>query len=171
MSIGGRLLLYGNPNGYEVAEHIDTKVQVYPQMLSTLKNDKSIWSMNPGEDFETSVVGPLGILVALVKRYIGQGSSNSGRFFGRPSMSRFLAIRLSLVIETWPKTPMNKLRDSLFLKSTDSWDNNILISVSIDIDNFELKIVKIVVSLVWWSTRKTLRVNKVTMLKRFRFNL
>ena len=42
----------------------------------------------------------------------------------------------------------NQLRESLFLKSTDSWDNNILISVRIDIDNFEVKIVKIVASLV-----------------------
>ena len=66
---------------------------------------------------------------------------------------------------------MNKLRDSLFWKSTYSWDNKILVSLSIDIDNFELKIVNIVVSMVWWSPRITLRVNKVTMFKRFRCNL
>ena len=46
------------------------------------------------------------------------------------------------------KTMMNKLRESFFLKYTDSWDNNILVSVRIDIDFFKLKIVKIVVSLV-----------------------
>ena len=45
-------------------------------MLSTLKNAKSVWIVNPGGDFETSVVGSLGILVALVKRQIDQGSSN-----------------------------------------------------------------------------------------------
>ena len=56
--------------------------------------------MNPGENFETSVVGPLGILVALVKIKIGQGSYNSGIFSGRLSMSPFLAIRFFLVIET-----------------------------------------------------------------------
>ena len=56
--------------------------------------------MNPGANFDTSVVGPLGILVAFVKIQIGQGSSNSGRFSERPSMSTFLAIRFSLVIET-----------------------------------------------------------------------
>ena len=103
ISRGGRLLLDGNPKGYEVADHIATKVEVNPQMLSTLKNAKSIWSFNPGGNLETSMVGPLGILVALVKRQIGQGSSNSGRFSGRPSMSPFLAISFSLVIETWLK--------------------------------------------------------------------
>ena len=46
------------------------------------------------------------------------------------------------------KMLMNKLRESLFLKSIDSWDKNILVSVSIDLDNFGLKIVKIVASLV-----------------------
>ena len=56
--------------------------------------------MNPGANFETLVVGPLGILVALVKRQIGQGSSNSERFSGILSMSPFTAIRFSLAIET-----------------------------------------------------------------------
>ena len=69
------------------------------------------------------------------------------------------------------KILMNKLRESLFWKSTDSWDNNIIVSVRIDPDNFELKTVKIVASLVGWSPRMTLRVNKVTMFKRFRCNL
>ena len=103
MSIVGRLLLDGNPKGYEVAEHIAKTVEVNPWMISTLKNAKSIWSMNPGANFDTSVVGPLGILSDLVKRQIGQGSSNSGRFYGRHYMSPFLAICFSLVIETWPK--------------------------------------------------------------------
>ena len=44
------------------------------------------------------------------------------------------------------KTLMNKLRESLFLKSTDSWDNKIIVSVIINLENFELKIVKIVAS-------------------------
>ena len=56
--------------------------------------------MNPGEKFETSVVGPLLILVAVVMRQIGQGSPNSGIFSGRPSMSPFLAISFIMVIET-----------------------------------------------------------------------
>ena len=85
----------GNTKGYEAAEHIATKVEVNPRMLLTLKNEKSILSMNPGANFETSVVGPLEILVALVKRQIGQGSSNSGIFSVKPSMSHFLAIRFS----------------------------------------------------------------------------
>ena len=37
MSRGGHLLLDRNPKGYEVAEHIATKVEVNPRMLSTLK--------------------------------------------------------------------------------------------------------------------------------------
>ena len=57
----------------------------------------------PRRNFETSLVGPLAILVALVKRQIGQGSSNSDRCFGISSMSNFLAIRFSLEIETQPK--------------------------------------------------------------------
>ena len=45
MSRSGRLLLYGDPKGYEVEEHIEhiaTKVEVNPPMLSTLKNKKPI---------------------------------------------------------------------------------------------------------------------------------
>ena len=98
VSRGGRLLLNGNPKGYEVAEHITTKFEVNPRMLSKLKNEKSIWSMNPGVNVETSVVGPLGILFALVNIHIGKGSSNSGRFSGRPSKRPFLAILFILVI-------------------------------------------------------------------------
>ena len=45
------------------------------------------------------------------------------------------------------KALMNKLRESFF-KSTEIWDNNILVPVRINFDNFELKIVKIVASLV-----------------------
>ena len=69
MSRGGRLLLDGNPKGYEVAEHKATKVEVNPRILSTLKNAKSIWSKNPGANLVTSVVGLLEILVALVKNW------------------------------------------------------------------------------------------------------
>ena len=97
----GRLLLDGNPKGCEVADHIATKVKVNLRMLSTLKNETSIWCMNRGSNFETSVVEPLVILVALVKRQIGQGYSNSGRSSERPSMSPFLAIRFIMTIETW----------------------------------------------------------------------
>ena len=41
-SRSGILLLDGNINGYDVANHIATKVEVNPWMLSTLKNAKSI---------------------------------------------------------------------------------------------------------------------------------
>ena len=42
------------------------------------------------------------------------------------------------------KILMNKLREILFLNSTDSWDNNILVSVIIYLEIFDLKIVNIV---------------------------
>ena len=103
MSRSGHLLLDGNSKGYEVAEHISTKVEVNPWMLSKLKNSKYIWSMNPGENFETSMVGPLVMLSALVKRKIGRGYSESGRFVGRPSMTNLPAIFFGLSIQTRPK--------------------------------------------------------------------
>ena len=65
-----------------------------------IEKRKNPLKYEPRGGFETSVVGPLVILFALVKIQIVQGSSNSGRFSGRPSMSPFLAIRFSLVIET-----------------------------------------------------------------------
>ena len=46
--------------------------------------------MNPGRDFETSMVGPIGILVALVKRKIGQGYSKLGKFLGDISRVLYL---------------------------------------------------------------------------------
>ena len=53
MSRGVLLLLDVNPKGYEVEEHTDKKVDLKPQMLSTLKNEKSIRSMNLGASLET----------------------------------------------------------------------------------------------------------------------
>ena len=43
VSIVGHLLLDGYPKGYEVAEHIATKVEENPRMLSILK------TQNPSE--------------------------------------------------------------------------------------------------------------------------
>ena len=103
MSWVGSLILGVNTIGYEVAEHIAKKIEVNPQMISALKNAKSIWSMKPGAIFKTSVVVPLGILVALFKRKIDQVYSDSVRFSGRPSMFHLLVIRFSLAIEPWPK--------------------------------------------------------------------
>ena len=96
-------LLDGNPKWYEVEEHIATKVEANIQMLSTFKNKKSIWSMNPGANFDASMVGPLVILVALVNIEMGQVSSKSRRFVGRHSMSPFLPVHFNLTIETFPK--------------------------------------------------------------------
>ena len=56
-------------------------------------------------------------------------------------------------------------------KSKDNWDNNIIVSVRFNFENFYLKIVNIVLGMVDLSPRKTLRFNKVTMFKRFRHNL
>ena len=64
-------------------------------MISTLKNEKYIWSMNPRETLEGSIVVPLGILFALVKRKIWQGSSKSGRFLGDPLLVPFLPFVLA----------------------------------------------------------------------------
>ena len=41
-SRGGRLLMDGNPKGCEVAEHIATKFELNPWMISTFKNEKFI---------------------------------------------------------------------------------------------------------------------------------
>ena len=56
--------------------------------------------MKTGENVETSVFGPLGILVALVKRKIGKVYPKSGIFACRPSTSTFLVINFSVSIET-----------------------------------------------------------------------
>ena len=76
------MILGENQTGHEIAEHIAKKVKVNPQILSTLKNEISIRSMNPGGEFETSMVRPPVILVALVKSKIRQGSSKSAIFLG-----------------------------------------------------------------------------------------
>ena len=135
-------------------------------MLSTLK------IKNPSEagNFYTSVVGPLGILVALVRRKIRQGSSKSGIFSGRPYMRPFLVILFSLVIETWTKCWWI-FWEIFFWKCTDSWDKNIPVSVRVDFEIFYFKIVKIFLILIGWSPITTSRVNKITMLKRFRHNI
>ena len=49
------------------------------------------------------MIRPPGILVALVKRQIGQGSFKSCKFVGRPLMIPFLAIYFSMAIKTRPK--------------------------------------------------------------------
>ena len=92
MLIVGLFLMGLNPNVYEVAERIARNVEVDPQMLSTLKNWKYIWSMKPGAKFETSMLGPMGFLVALFKIQIGQGYSKSCRFVGRHFITTFLTI-------------------------------------------------------------------------------
>ena len=59
----------------------------------------------------------------------------------------------------------------LFWKSTDSWDNNISVSMRVNFDNFDLKKVEIILILVGWYLRRTLRVNKATIPNSFRRNL
>ena len=41
--------MYGNPTGYEVAEHIATKVEINPWIISTLKNTEYIWIRTQGQ--------------------------------------------------------------------------------------------------------------------------
>ena len=166
MSWGGRLILDGNPKGCEVSEHIATKFKVNPRILSTLKNAKSIWSMNPGANFETSVVGTLVFLVDLVRRKIGQVSYKSGRFVGEPYTSPFLAIIFSLAIETWPKFWRISWERS-FEISQKVGKHIFLFIWKLNLTDLDLNIVQIVLSLVGWYPRTTLRFNKVTMFKRF----
>ena len=49
ISRGGSLILDRDTKGCEVAKHTSKKVEVNAQMLSTLKNEESIQSMNPEE--------------------------------------------------------------------------------------------------------------------------
>ena len=49
------------------------------------------------------------------------------------------------------KTMMNKLRDILFWKFTDSWENNIPVYLKVYFENYDFNIVNIVLSLVGWS--------------------
>ena len=140
-------------------------------MLSTLKNEKSTWSMNPGAHFETSVVGRLVILVAFVRRQIGQGYSKSGIFSGRPSMSPFLTIHFSMVIETRLRRLWISWEIFCFESAQTVGTTIFLFLWGLNFIYFYLKIGKIVFSLVGWSPRTTLKVNKFTMFNRFRCNL
>ena len=111
ISRGGHLPLYVNPKGYEVAEHIVTKTEVNTRILTTFKNEKSIWSINPGEMFETSMFVPLRILVDLVKRQVYQGSYKSGKFVVIPSTSPCIVICFILAVDKLTKVLMNNLRE------------------------------------------------------------
>ena len=79
------MILDVKPKRYEVSENIATKVKVNQRMLSTLKNIKLNCIMNPGGKVETSMVGPLDILVALAKRKIVQGLISQGYLLFDPS--------------------------------------------------------------------------------------
>ena len=103
MSRCGRLILDIDTKGCEVAEQTSKKVEVNPQMLSTLKKWRIHTEHEPRGNFESSVVRPLGILTSLVKRQIGYSYYKSGIFYGRPSMSPFIYILFSLEVKTGPK--------------------------------------------------------------------
>ena len=53
-------------------------------------------------NFETPMLVPLGIVVDLVKRQIGQGCSKSGIFVMRPLMITSFAVIYNLTMETQP---------------------------------------------------------------------
>ena len=89
-----------NPKGYELTEHIATKVDVNARMRSASKKEKYIWIMNTGKFFDSSMVVTMGILVALVNRKIGKASSISGIFADRPYMILFIYIFKILISET-----------------------------------------------------------------------
>ena len=62
-------------------------------------------------------------------------------------MRNFLDTSFSLAIELFTNALMNKLRD-IFLKCTDSWEKNIPVSLRVDFEILNLKIVYIVLILV-----------------------
>ena len=84
--------IYGNPNVYDVAENIATKYELNINMISALNHAKSISINKLGSYFETSMVGIMGIFVALFNSHIGQGSFKSDKFVGITFMKHFFSI-------------------------------------------------------------------------------
>ena len=104
---------------------------------------------------------------------LGEETNRAGIFqvrdiFGIPFVINFLTISFRLVKKHITKDLMNKLIDILFWWVTYSCYITILVSLRVYFDHFDLSIVQIVLSLVEWSPITTLRVNKITMLNRFR---
>ena len=124
-----------------------------------IEKRKYIWSMNPGANLEMSMVGPLGILFALVKRKIRQGYSKSGIFVGTSSMSPFLAIRFILTIETQTKS-WSIIWMRFFYRAQTVGTTIFLFLWGLTLPNLDLKIFQIVLGLVRWFPRTTLRVWK-----------
>ena len=125
----------------------------------------------PRGNFNTSGVRPLGNLFSLVKIQIGKGYSKSGRFSRRPSINPFLTINFSLVIEIWPKLWIMSWEIFCF-ECAHTVGTKIFLSLGgLALTDFYLNTVNIIFSIVEWFPRTTLRVNKVTMLKRFILNL
>ena len=83
-SRGGLLIIDRKQSAYGVVEHISTKVEATPQILSSLKNETSIWIIKPGVNFDISMVITMGVYVALGKIHIGQCSSKSGNIVEIP---------------------------------------------------------------------------------------
>ena len=164
MSRGGHIILDVYSKGCEAAEHVATKVEVNPRMISTLKNSTSIWRMNPRGNFDKLMVVPLVILVALVKRQRGQGYSKSGVFVGRPSMSPFLDICFRLAIETWPKRLLI-IWEKLFSMGHIQLEQHYSCFFEGWLWNFHFEDSLKMLSVVGWYPRTTLRFNKFIMLK------
>ena len=99
ISRGGSLLLDWNTKKCEVEEHTSTKVEVKPSMISTLKNEKSIWITKPGEKFDTTMLLPMVILFDLFNIQTVQGYSKSDKLFGRTFMIPFFSIFCNLEME------------------------------------------------------------------------
>ena len=90
-----RFLLDVNQKGYCVKEYIATHVELNTHILSTLKYAKSIWSMNTGTNFYTSMFGSLGILVGLAKC-----QTEMGFIFCQTFMGPLFAIICNLEMDT-----------------------------------------------------------------------
>ena len=70
--------------------------------------------MKPWENVETLVVGPLGTLLAFVKRQIGQGSFNSGEILWETFHESFSCYSFYSGDRDMKKTLTNKLREIYF---------------------------------------------------------
>ena len=82
--------------------------------------------MKPEADLEKSMIGPLKMLVAFVKRKLAQDYSKSGRFFGRLPIIPFLDIFLSLTIDT-PLKRLKIIQRRVFLDRENNFGTKIVL--------------------------------------------
>ena len=122
-----------------------------------MKNFKNHLKHGTRGNFETSIVGPLRILFALVNSQTGKGSYKSGNSFERTFLSLLFFIHHNLASKTWKSVDRNVWKNG-FQDTTYCWNHIIFISVRVDIENLNIKIVQIVLGPIWWHPITTTRV-------------